>query len=144
VIPGYSTWHEQELAHHARALGIDDDVRLLGWVREEEIEALYAASALFVFPSYYEGFGLPVLEAMQRGVPVACSNRTSLPEVAGGAALMFDPDRPDEIAAAMERLMSDGAEADRLRAAGYERARRFTWDETARLTAESYERALSR
>src|SRR2546423_13280784 len=143
VIPGYSTWHEQELADHARALGIEDDVRLLGWVREEEIEALYAASALFVFPSYYEGFGLPVLEAMQRGVPVACSNHTSLPEVAGGAALMFDPDRPDEIAAAMERLLSDGDEADRLRAAGYERARRFTWDETARLTAESYERALS-
>jgi glycosyltransferase involved in cell wall biosynthesis len=144
VIPGYSTWHERELEEHARELGIEDDVRLLGWVNEAEIEALYAASALFVFPSYYEGFGLPVLEAMQRGVPVACSDRTSLPEVAGGAALMFDPDRHEEIAAAMERLLSDGDEAERLRQAGYERARQFTWDETARLTAESYERALSR
>jgi glycosyltransferase involved in cell wall biosynthesis len=144
VIPGYSTWHERELEEHARELGIEDDVRLLGWVSEAEIEALYAASALFVFPSYYEGFGLPVLEAMQRGVPVACSDRTSLPEVAGGAALMFDPDRHEEIAAAMERLLSDGDEAERLRQAGYERARQFTWDETARLTAESYERALSR
>jgi glycosyltransferase involved in cell wall biosynthesis len=144
VIPGYSTWHERELEAHARALGIEDDVRILGWVSEEEIEGLYALSALFVFPSYYEGFGLPVLEAMQRGVPVACSNRTSLPEVAGGAALMFDPDKPGEIAGAMERLLNDGAEAERLRAAGYERARRFTWDETARLTAQSYERALSR
>ena len=64
--------------------------------------------------------------------------------VAGGAALLFDPDKPDEIAGAMQRLLTDGAEADRLRAAGYERARQFTWDETARLTAESYERALSR
>jgi glycosyltransferase involved in cell wall biosynthesis len=144
VIPGYSTWHERELGEHARKLGIEDDVRLLGWVNEAEIEGLYAASALFVFPSYYEGFGLPVLEAMQRGVPVACSNRTSLPEVAGGAALMFDPDRHEEIAAAMERLLSDRDEAERLRQAGYERARQFTWDETARLTAESYERALSR
>jgi glycosyltransferase involved in cell wall biosynthesis len=144
VIPGYTTWHERELHEHARRLGIEDDVRILGWVSEEEIEGLYAASRLFVFPSYYEGFGLPVLEAMQRGVPVACSNRTSLPEVAGGAALMFDPDRPDEIAGAMQKLLNDGAEADRLRAAGYERARRFTWDETARLTAQTYERVLSR
>jgi glycosyltransferase involved in cell wall biosynthesis len=73
---------------------------------------------------------------------VACSNRTSLPEVAGDAALMFDPDKPEEIAAAIERLLTDPDEAERLRAAGYERARQFTWDETARLTAASYERAL--
>jgi glycosyltransferase involved in cell wall biosynthesis len=144
VIPGYRTWHEDELREYARRLGIEDDVRFLGWVSQGEIEGLYAASALFVFPSYYEGFGLPVLEAMQRGLPVASSNRTSLPEVAGGAALMFDPDKPAEIASAMERLLNGGDEVQRLRAAGLERARRFTWDETARLTAESYERALSR
>jgi glycosyltransferase involved in cell wall biosynthesis len=125
-------------------LGIGDDVRLLGWVSEAEIEALYAASRFFVFPSLYEGFGLPVLEAMQRGVPVACSDRSSLPEVAGDAALLFDPESVEAIAGAMERLMSDADEAERLRRAGLERARRFTWDETARLTAESYERALSR
>jgi glycosyltransferase involved in cell wall biosynthesis len=144
VIPGYPTWHEEELREQARSLEIEDDVRFLGWVSQAEIEGLYAAAALFVFPSYYEGFGLPVLEAMQRGVPVACSDRTSLPEVAAGAAVMFDPDRPDQIAAAMERLLSDGAEVARLRDAGYERARQFKWDDTARLTAESYERALSR
>jgi glycosyltransferase involved in cell wall biosynthesis len=142
VIPGYKTWHEEELERHVAALGIEDDVRLLGWAPEEEIEALYAVARCFVFPSLYEGFGLPVLEAMQRGVPVACSNRTSLPEVAGDAALMFDPDKPEEIAAAIERLLTDPDEAERLRAAGYERARQFTWDETARLTAASYERAL--
>jgi glycosyltransferase involved in cell wall biosynthesis len=142
VIPGYNTWHEDELREQARALGIEDDVRFLGWVSQEEVEGLYAASALFVFPSLYEGFGLPVLEAMQRGLPVACSDRTSLPEVAGDAALLFDPDKPEEIAAAMERLLAGGDEVERLRAAGYERARKFTWAETARLTLETYERTL--
>ena len=142
VIPGYNTWHEDELREQARALGIEDDVRFLGWVSQAEVEGLYAASALFVFPSLYEGFGLPVLEAMQRGLPVACSDRTSLPEVAGDAALLFDPDKPEEIAAAMERLLAGGDEVERLRAAGYERARRFTWAETARLTLETYERTL--
>ena len=143
VVPGYPTWHEDELREQARTLGIEDDVRFLGWVSLAEIEGLYAASAFFVFPSYYEGFGLPVLEAMQRGLPVACSNRTSLPEVAGDAALMFDPDRPEEIAGAMERLLAGGEEVERLREAGYVRARQFTWQETARLTAETYERTLS-
>jgi len=142
VIPGYNTWHEDELREQARALGIEDDVRFLGWVSQAEVEGLYAASALFVFPSLYEGFGLPVLEAMQRGLPVACSDRTSLPEVAGDAALLFDPDKPEEIAAAMERLLAGGDEVERLRAAGYERARKFTWAETARLTLETYERTL--
>jgi glycosyltransferase involved in cell wall biosynthesis len=143
VIPGYATWHEQELAAHARRLGIEDDVRLLGWVDESEIESLYAAARCFVFPSLYEGFGLPVLEAMQRGVPVACSNTSSLPEVAGDAALLFDPEKPEEIAAAMERLLAGGEEIERLRVAGRERARGFTWEATARATAESYERALA-
>src|SRR5690242_1166 len=143
VIPGYRTWHEQELEDHAAELGIAGDVRILGWVDEAEIEAFYAAATLFVFPSLYEGFGLPVLEAMQRGVPVACSNRSSLPEVAGDAALLFDPEQTGEITAAMERLLEDGDEAERLRQAGLERARRFTWDATARATAESYERALA-
>jgi glycosyltransferase involved in cell wall biosynthesis len=143
VVPGYKTWHEQELHDHAARLGVTDDVRILGWVDEAEIEAFYAAASLFVFPSLYEGFGLPVLEAMQRGVPVACSNRSSLPEVAGDAALLFDPEETGQITAAMERLLEDGGEAERLRRAGLERARQFTWDATARATAESYERVLA-
>jgi glycosyltransferase involved in cell wall biosynthesis len=144
VIPGYRTWHEDELREQARRLGIEGDVRLLGWVSQAQLEGLYAASSVFVLPSLFEGFGLPVLEAMQRGLPVACSNRSSLPEVAGDAALLFDPERPEEIGSAISRLIEDGAEAERLREAGLEQARRFTWDETARLTAGSYERALSR
>ncbi len=144
VIPGYATWYEAELEEHARRIGVERDVRMLGWISEAQLEGLYAMAACVVFPSLYEGFGLPVLEAMQRGVPVACSGTTSLPEVAGDAALLFNPESTEEIAAAMERLLTDGEEAERLRAAGLERARRFTWDETARLTAEAYDRALSR
>lgn len=141
VLPGYPTAHEQELRDRARALGVDGDVRFLGWVADAELEGLYALAAAFVFPSLHEGFGLPVLEAMLRGVPVACSNTSSLPEVAGDAALLFAPEDPAAIAAAMERLLTDAALADRLRAAGRERAARFSWAATARGTAASYERA---
>jgi len=144
VIPGYATPHEQQLRAHAQALGIGDDVRFLGWVSGAELEGLYALASVFVFPSLYEGFGLPVLEAMRRGVPVACSNRSSLPEVAGDAALLFDPEDPRAITAAIERLLRDPAEAQRLRSAGREQAARFTWAATARATVASYERALGR
>jgi glycosyltransferase involved in cell wall biosynthesis len=112
-------------------------------VADDELDGLYVAAACFVFPSLYEGFGMPVLEAMRRGVPVACSNRSSLPEVAGDAALMFDPERPEEIAAAMERLLNDAPFASRLRAAGRERAASFSWEKTARATVASYQRALA-
>ena len=142
VIPGYPTPHELELRERARALGIEDDVRFLDWVSAAELEGLYALADVFVFPSLYEGFGLPVLEAMRRGVPVACSDRSSLPEVAGTAALLFDPEDPRAITAVMQRILGDPSEAQRLRAAGRKQAARFTWEATARATAASYERAL--
>jgi glycosyltransferase involved in cell wall biosynthesis len=144
VLPGYPTWHEAELRERARAANVTDDVRFLGWLAEEEIEGLWALADAFVFPSLYEGFGLPVLEAMARGVPVACSNASCLPEVAGEAALLFDPSDEHAIAAAIERLLDDHAETERLRAAGRARARTFTWERTAELTLASYERALGR
>jgi glycosyltransferase involved in cell wall biosynthesis len=142
VIPGYPTPHEDELRRCAAELGVAADVRLLGWVDAAELEGLYAAAACFVFPSLLEGFGLPVLEAMARGVPVACSGRGALGEVAGDAALLFDPESEPAIAAAIERLLEDRAEADRLRCAGRERAAQFTWAATAAGTLASYERAL--
>jgi glycosyltransferase involved in cell wall biosynthesis len=143
VLPGYPTPHEAELREHASALGLDQDVRFVGWTSAEDVEGLFALSAAFAFPSFYEGFGLPVLEAMARGVPVACSDRASLPEVAGEAALLFDPADPASIAEALERLLRDAAEADRFRVAGRERAAAFTWERSAGLTLASYERALS-
>jgi glycosyltransferase involved in cell wall biosynthesis len=146
VLPGYPTAHEADLRERARTAGVVDDVRFLGWLSGEELEGLWQVARGFVYPSLYEGFGLPVLEAMARGVPVACSNASSLPEVAGEAALMFDPHDERAIAAALEHLLSesdeDRAEVERLRVRGLERARELTWERTARLTLESYGRAL--
>jgi glycosyltransferase involved in cell wall biosynthesis len=143
VLPGYPTWYERELRERAAAVGVRDDVRLLGWVGESELEGLWALAEAFVFPSLYEGFGLPVLEAMARGVPVACSNASSLPEVAADAALLFDPHQPAAIADALRRLLDDRALSERLRAMGVRRVTEFTWERTARLTLESYARALA-
>jgi glycosyltransferase involved in cell wall biosynthesis len=144
VIPGYPTPHEAQLRERAAARGIAADVRFLAWVSGSELEGLYALASAFVFPSLYEGFGLPVLEAMRRGVPVACSERSSLPEVAGDAALLFDPADTRAITTAMQRILGDPVEADRLRVAGRAQAARFTWAATARATAASYDRAMSR
>src|SRR5205814_2277124 len=89
MLPGYPTPHEQELRRRAIELGVERDTRLVGWVSPSELEGMYAAADCFVFPSLYEGFGMPVLEAMSREVPVACSDRASLREVAGLAALLL-------------------------------------------------------
>lgn len=142
VLPGYGTWHEQELRQRAESLGVSEDVRFLGWLTDEELEGLWAITDIFVFPSLYEGFGLPVLEAMARGVPVACSNTSSLPEVAGDAAEQFDPRDERAMATVVERLLSDRALAERLRVAGRHRAAGFTWQRTAQGTLASYGRAL--
>ncbi len=142
VLPGYPTEHEADLRRRAATLGVDDRTRFLGWVDGAELEGLYASAVGFVFPSLSEGFGLPVLEAMSRGVPVACSGVGAVAEVAGDAALRFDPSSPRAIAHALERLLTDQAEAERLRVAGRARAAGFTWEQTARGTLESYRRAL--
>ncbi len=144
VIPGYPTPYEATLRERAAELGIGDDLRLLDWVSGPELEGLYALADVSVFPSLYEGFGLPVLEAMRRGVPVACSDRSSMPEAAGGAALLFDPDDAGAITAAIERVLGDPALAQRLRDAGRLQAERFSWAACARGTAESYDRAMAR
>jgi len=143
VLPGYPTAHEAELRERALSAGVAGDVRFPAWVSAAEVEGLWALAEAFVFPSLYEGFGLPVLEAMARGVPVACSNASSLPEVAGDAALLFDPRDESAIAEALRRLLDDPALCERLRARGLARVAEFTWERTARLTLESYRRALA-
>ena len=124
----------------AGALGIDDAVRFLGAVPEAELHALYIGATLFVFPSLYEGFGLPVLEAMACGVPVICSNTSSLPEVAGEAAIMVNALDTDELAAAMERVLGDQALQEEMSRKGMMRVGRFSWERTARETLRVYER----
>jgi glycosyltransferase involved in cell wall biosynthesis len=143
VVPGYPTPHEAELRELARRLGVEDAISWPAWVTGEELEGLYAAASCLVFPSLYEGFGLPVLEAMARGVPVATSGRASLREVAGEAALLFDPEDVDAIRAAIERLVYDEPERRRLAEAGRARAATFTWERTAELTVAAYRRALA-
>jgi glycosyltransferase involved in cell wall biosynthesis len=142
VLPGYQTAHELELIGCARSFGVEGDIRFRGWISTDELEGLWAIARAFVFPSIYEGFGLPVLEAMARGVPVACSNASALPEVAGDAALLFDPHDKSAIAAAIQRLLGDDELRDRLRARGEVRAKQFSWKRTAELTLASYRRAL--
>jgi glycosyltransferase involved in cell wall biosynthesis len=143
VLPGYPTPYEAQLRERATRLGLDGDVRFEGWVSAQELEDLWAAASAFVFCSLAEGFGLPILEAMSRGVPVACSDRGAVAEVAGDAALTFDPESETAIAGAIGRLLSDGELARRLAGAGRERAARFSWAATAAGTLASYERALS-
>jgi len=142
VLAGYPTAHEAELRARAASEGLDADVRFPGWLSAAELESLWTLAQAFVFPSLYEGFGLPVLEAMARGVPVACSDASSLPEVAGDAALLFDPHDEGAIADALRRLLDDATLREQLRARGLARAGEFTWQRTARLTLESYRRAL--
>jgi glycosyltransferase involved in cell wall biosynthesis len=142
VLPGYSSGFEDELRAAARRAGAEDRVHLTGWIDDAQLEGLYAASRCLAFPSLAEGFGLPVLEAMVRDLPVACSAVSALPEVAGDAALLFDPMSVDAIAAAIGHLLQDAALRARLIERGRAQAARFTWDRTAAQTAASHRRAL--
>jgi glycosyltransferase involved in cell wall biosynthesis len=144
ALPGSATPHQAELVALADELGVAERVHFPDWVTDEELEGLYALASCFVLPSFQEGFGLPLLEAMRRGVPVACSNVSSLPEVAGDAALLFDPAEPGEIAAAIDRLVADEPLRADLVSRGRERCEAFTWERTARETLAVYRRAIGR
>jgi glycosyltransferase involved in cell wall biosynthesis len=143
VLPGSPNDYERELRALAVELGVQERVRFPGWTTAGDLEDLYRVAACFVLPSFQEGFGLPVLEAMARGVPVACSDNSSLPEVAGDAALFFDPHQESQIAAQIARLLSDEALAKTLVERGRKRCELFTWRRTAELTLDSYRRALA-
>jgi glycosyltransferase involved in cell wall biosynthesis len=130
------------LRARAGSAGVEADVRLLGFRSREELEGFYGLAACVIVPSLYEGFGLPVIEAMVRGIPVACSDIAALREVAGNAAIRFSPLRSSEIATALGRLIEDAALARRLAAAGRERAARFNWASTASATLACYRRVL--
>jgi glycosyltransferase involved in cell wall biosynthesis len=141
VLAGNPTALEPDLLGLADTLGLRERVHFLGFVAPDELEGLYSTAACFVLPSHNEGFGLPVLEAMGRGVAVACSSASALPEVGGEAVRYFDPDRPGEIAATLAELLRDPELRVRLGAAGRARAGQLTWRATAEATLESYRRA---
>jgi glycosyltransferase involved in cell wall biosynthesis len=119
-----------------------DRVRLLGYVPDADLAALYSLAAVFVFPSWLEGFGLPPLEALACGTPVVASNRPAMPEVLGDAALYADPRRPDEWADAIARLASDASLREEMIDRGSARARLYSWERTARETLAAYAAAL--
>jgi glycosyltransferase involved in cell wall biosynthesis len=138
VFAGPDRGLEGDLRRRAKELGLDERVEFAGHVPRDELAALYRGALSLVFPSRYEGFGLPVLEAMASGTPVVATRSSSIPEVAGDAAVLVEPD-PDALAAGIERA---AAERERLAAAGIERAAQFSWAETARRTAEVYRELL--
>jgi glycosyltransferase involved in cell wall biosynthesis len=123
-------------------LGLEADVILPGFVKDEDLLQLYAVSAVFLFLSLYEGFGLPPLEAMAAGLPVVCSNRSSLPEVIGDAALLVDPEDHGGVLSALWRILEEPELAADLRARGRKQATRFTWEQTGAATLAAYRRLL--
>lgn len=141
VLAGKRAWLDSETIRAAERESVAGDIVFTGYVAEEHLNALYGGATCFVYPSYFEGFGLPILEAMQCGAPVIAGNRTSIPEVAGEAALLFDPFDTNSLVAALQRLLNDPAYRASLSANGLERASAFSWKTTARLTLQVYERA---
>lgn len=141
VVPGNPTQRGVGLAERARVLGVSDAIVFPGWVDAADLEGLYRAAACFVLPSLREGFGMPLLEAMVRGVPIACSNASALPEVGGDAALYFAPDRAAEVVGAISRILGDPKFARELVERGRKRQRLFTWSRAAEETLAVYEHA---
>lgn len=136
------TWLQASVSQAVRELGLGDTVRFLPNVRDDELADLYRAATVFVYPSLYEGFGLPVLEAMSMGVPVVASNLTSVPEVAGNAALLADPRDEIRFAQTLLDALEDPGLRARLAEAGLRQSQRFSWERTASMTIEAYREAL--
>jgi len=140
LIAGRRGWLYQPTLDHVKQTGMSDAVDFLDFVPDDDLAALFSACEAFVFPSLYEGFGLPPLEAMAAGAPVICSNTSSLPEVVGDAALLINPREVGEIANAIERVITDSALRDELRTKGLAQAKKFSWERAARETLAVYQR----
>jgi glycosyltransferase involved in cell wall biosynthesis len=142
VIAGRRGWMYDQIFRQVEALGLHERVRFTGYVANEELPALYAGARLFAYPSKYEGFGLPVLEAMSCGTPVITTNVSSMPEVAGDAAVLVEPDDVAGLAAALLRVSDDHALRNQLACRGLARAKAFSWERCARETIAVYEAAV--
>ncbi len=143
VVAGGQGWYYREILERVEVLGLEANVRFPGFIPQQELPWYYRAAAIFVYPSLFEGFGLPVLEAMASGTPVITSTASSLPEVAGDAALMVHPKDTEGLAGAMGRVLREPELADKLRRAGLKRASCFSWDRTAQATARLHRRVLT-
>ena len=143
VLAGRRGWLYDEIFSRIAALKLDDRVRFLENAPNEDLVALYNSARLLALPSFYEGFGLTVLEAMACGTPVICSERGSLPEVAGDAALFINPDDLDGLADAMEHTLGDESLRTQMRERGLVQAARFSWEKTARETLDIYRTLLN-
>ena len=142
ALAGKMGWRAGDMQRALGEPGAEADIRLIGYVPDEDLPGLMAGADLFLFPTLYEGFGLPVLEAFCAGTAVITSNVSALPEVTGEAAVLVNPEDEGEIAEAIGRLLGDPAAREALVEAGRERARQFTWERTAALTVACYEAAL--
>jgi glycosyltransferase involved in cell wall biosynthesis len=144
VLAGRKAWLSDETVEANVYQTIKDKVIFTGFVPDEDLPTLYSGATCFVYPSFFEGFGLPPLEAMQCGTPVIAGDRTSLPEVVGDAAILVDPYSVEAIAAALEKVLADPRLRADLRQRGLERAKSFSWDRTARQTLDIFERIANK
>lgn len=138
VLAGKETWFADRVREAARESGVAERIHFFGFVSDRDLLQLYNACEVFVFPSFYEGFGLPALEAMACGRAVVCSNTSSLPEVVDGAAILFDPYAVDEIVRAIADLLLDAELRARMERLGLQRAAHFSWQKTAERTLEVF------
>lgn len=143
VLVGGKGWVKDDLTIYSKKLGILDSVVFTGYLPDDELPKVYSRALFFVYPSLYEGFGLPVLEAMQCGLPVITSRNSSLAEIASNAALLVDASSHDELSSAIKTLILDSALRDRLRQAGIIRATDYSWTLTASATVEAYKKAFA-
>jgi glycosyltransferase involved in cell wall biosynthesis len=142
LLAGLRGWKYEPILRAVEQLELGEQVRFLDYVSDSELVRLYNAASALVFPSFYEGFGLPLIEAMACGCPVITSNRTAMPEVVGDAAILIDPENPEELADAIARMLSDRELAAEMSAKGFERAAQFSWEKCARQTVEVYRSVL--
>lgn len=141
VLTGIAMQANSEIVAEIRSLGLEEQVKVLGYLPLDDLPALYNLARMLVFPSLFEGFGIPLVEAMACGCPVACSNVTSIPEVVGDAGVTFDPRSVEDMAERIFSLWNDEALRQRLIARGLARVELFTWDSAARATIKVYEKA---